>query len=66
MLARETLRAAEERKVGLLEGIRSDSLDEGGLIAHLIQLPLRVLFVEQGKLGIRKRRLGKNILQLTA
>ena len=41
-------------------------LDEGDLVAHLVQLALRVFFVEQGEGGVGERRVGKNIFQLTA
>ena len=66
VLAGQVFSAAEEGEVGAVEGVGADGLDEGDLIADLVQLALRVFFVEQGKVGRGKRRLGENVLQLPA
>ena len=50
----------------MVEGLRAGGLDESNLVAHLVQLALRVFLVEQGKAGRGERRLGENILQLPA
>ena len=66
MLAGQVFRAAEKREVGAVEGVGADGLDEGDLVADLVQLALRVFLVEQGEVGRGKRRLGENVLQLPA
>ena len=64
--AGQALRAAEEGEVGAVEGFGADGLDEGDLVAHLLQLALGFFLVEQGEVGGGKRRLGENVLQLPA
>ena len=64
--ARQVLGTAEEGEVGAVEGVCADGLDEGDLVAHLLQLALGFFFVEQGKVGGGKRGLGENVLQLPA
>ena len=53
-------------EVHALEGIRVDGLDEGDLVAHLVQLALGIFLVEQDKAGRRQRRLRERFLQLPA
>ena len=54
-------RSAKEGEVGVVEGARADALNKGDLVADLVQLPLGVFFVEKGKAGAGKRRVGENV-----
>ena len=64
--ARQAFGAAKKSEIGVFESIGADGLDEGDLVAHLVQLALRLFLVEQGKAGRGKRRLGENVFQLPA
>ena len=64
--AGKALGAAEKGEIGAFEGFGADDLYEGDLVAHLLKLALVFSFVEKGKVGGGKRRLGENVLQLTA
>src|SRR5208337_4596337 len=59
-------RSAKESEVGVVEGAGADGLNKGDLVADLVQLPLDVFFVEKGKAGAGKRRVGENVFQLAA
>ena len=43
-----------------------DGLDEGDLVAHLVQLALRLFLVEQREAGGGERRIGERFFQLPA
>ena len=50
----------------MVEGIRADRLQKGRLVSHLIELALRLFFIEQDKVSRRQGRLRQDILQLPA
>jgi hypothetical protein len=66
MLAGQVFRAAEKGEVHVFEGIRIDGLNEGNLVAHLVQLALGIFLVEEDKAGRRQGRLRQRFLQLLA
>ena len=66
VLAGQVFGAAEKGEVDAVEGVGSDGLDEGDLIAHLVQLALHLILVQQHEVGRRQRRLRQGFLQLPA
>ena len=66
VLAGQGLSAAKKCKVDAIESFRANGLDEGNLVAHLVQLALDVFLVEQHEGGRRQRRLRNGFLQLPA
>ena len=58
--------AAEEGEVDVLERVGANGLDEGDLVAHLVELAQRLILVQQREGGRGQRRLGKGVFQLLA
>ena len=53
-------------KVDVVEGFRSNGLDDGHLIAHLIQLAQPFVFVEQDEARRGQRRVRESLFQFLA
>ena len=66
VFAGQILGTAEEREVYVIEGVGSDGMDEGDLVAHLVQLALNLILVQQHEFGRRQGRLRQRFLQLPA
>ena len=64
MFARQVLCTAEEGEVHALKGFRVNGLNEGHLVAHLVELAAHLVVVEQDNAGRSQRRLGEGFLQL--
>ena len=58
--------AAEESEVSVVEGVGGNGLDEGDLVAHLVELALGALLVEQDEVGRGERRIGEDVFQFPA
>ena len=58
--AGQVFAAAEKGEVGVIEGVGGNGLDEGDLVAHLVELALGFLFIEQDKVGGSERRIGED------
>ena len=55
VLAGLILRAAEKGEVNVVKGVGGDGLEKGNLVAHLLQLALRLFLIEQDNVGRGQR-----------
>ena len=66
VLARQLLVAAEKCEINAFKCIGGDGLDKRDLVAHLVQLALRIPFIQQQKAGSGQGRLRQRVLQFPA
>ncbi len=66
MLVGQTFRTTEKRKIRMFERVGNDGLNEGDLVAHLVELAQGIILVEQQEGGGGERRLRNGVLQLLA